>query len=325
MKPLAACLLFVLSVALFDFLASAAEPSPPLTLITGETATLAAPHGRGNVYAPEIARRAGALWMWFGGQGKDGHDRIHLSTSHDGERWEHKGVVLEDATANHCNDPSVVEANGVLYMYYSRAGSGVADEISVATSVDGIKWQPRGTALARGGAGSWDSFAVGRPSVLVEDGIFRMWYDGRKDLPPGAPDATAPKSPTSQRHVGYAVSSDGLHWRRESAAPVYDHDAGGIHVCRLGRQLVMLSESHTGTDCAVSRDGINWRPLGRLVARADVPREQHGHVTPFLLPDPDHSGATLYYGAAAAPTWDANAITARRLTAAQWQMLRSVE
>jgi hypothetical protein len=210
-------------------------------------------------------------------------------------------------------------------MYYTRAGSGVADEISVATSVDGIKWQPRGTALARGEAGSWDSFAVGRPSVLVEDGIFRMWYDGRTDLPPGAPDATAPKSPTSQRYVGYAVSSDGFHWRRESDSPVYDHDAGGVHVGRIGDHLIMLSESHAGTDGAFSRDGVNWHPLGRLVDRAAVPDEQHGHVTPFLLPDPDLSGSTLYYGAAAAPTWDANAIAARRLTPAQWQKLREAK
>jgi hypothetical protein len=263
--------------------------------------------------------------MWFGGQGKDGHDRIHLAESADGVHWQQRGVVLEDSSANHCNDPSVVSAGGILFMYYTRAGSGVADEIAVATSTDGVRWEPRGTALPPGEPGSWDSFAVGRPSVLFEDGVFRMWYDGRKDLPPGAPDPTAPKSATSQRYVGYATSTDGLKWRRHSGKPVYDHDAGGVHVLRIGEHLVLLSESRAGTDYAISADGISWRSLGRLVDRLDTDSERHGNITPFLVPDPDRAGATLYYGAAAAPTWDVNTIWARRLTPEQWSKLKQAE
>ncbi len=37
--------------------------------------------------------------MWFGGQGRDGHDRIHLDVSADGAQWEQRGVVLEDPAA----------------------------------------------------------------------------------------------------------------------------------------------------------------------------------------------------------------------------------
>ena len=297
------------------------ESSKPAIVIRAESSTQRAPHGHGNVYAPEVVRFASELQMWFGGQGKDGHDRIHLAESADGVHWQQRGVVLEDASANHCNDPSVVRANGVLFMFYTRAGSGIADEIAVATSADGVNWEQRGPALSAGAPGSWDSFAVGRPSVLFEDGIFRMWYDGRKDLPPNAPDPTAPKSNTSQRHVGYATSTDGLHWERHSGGPVYDHDAGGIHVVRVRQHLVMLSESRAGTDCAVSLDGITWRSLGRLIDRANTADERHGHVTPFLLPDQDLSGATIYYGAAAAPTWDCNSICMRRLPPDQWRKL----
>ena len=261
--------------------------------------------------------------MWFGGQGRDGHDRIHLASSSDGTSWAQRGVVLEDPSANHVNDPSVVEVNGKLFMYYTRAATGVSDEIAVATSVDGIQWHRQGTALKPGPAGSWDSFAVGRPAVIFEEGRFRMWYDGRKDLPPDAPDSDAPKSSTSQRYVGYATSTDGVRWEKHGSNPVYDHDAGGIHVVRFDGSLLMLIESRSGTLCARSRDGLLWDGLQELVPRDDEPRERFGHVTPFLLFDSDRRGATLFYGGAAAASWNQNAIRSRRLSDAQWKMLNA--
>jgi hypothetical protein len=285
--------------------------------------TQRAPHGRGNVYAPDILRSASGLQMWFGGQGRDGHDRIHLAVSGDGVQWKQRGVVLEDRSANHCNDPSVVKVGDTLYMFYTRAGTGVTDEVAVAISTDGERWQLKGTALAPGQLGTWDSLSVGRPSVLYADGNFRMWYDGRKDLPPNAPDPTAPKSNSSQRHVGYATSRDGLHWEKHAGNPVYDHDAGGVHVLPIGGHLAMLIEGRLGTEAATSRDGLQWRSIGLLAERAELPSERHGHVTPFLLPDSDGSGATLYYGAAAEPAWNANSIWTRRLSEAQWLKLKS--
>ena len=87
----------------------------------------------------------------------------------------------------------------------------------------------------------------------------------------------------------------------------------------------MLIEGRLGTEAATSRDGIHWRRIGLLVERADVPAERHGHVTPFLLPDLDGAGATLFYGAAAEPTWDANTICTRRLSDVQWRKLKAGE
>jgi len=305
-------------------------PPPPPALdpevvFRSEADTHRAPHGRGNLYAPEIYWTGNHYRLWFGGQGTDGHDRIHLATSTDGQNWKQHGVVLEDPTANHCNDPSIVDSNGLLYMYYTRAGSGVTDEIAVATSSDGLRWKKQGTAIARGESGAWDAWSVGRPSVLIENGVFRMWYDGRKDLPPGAPDPKAPKSDHSQRFVGYATSSDGLRWRKHGDVPVYDHDAGGVHVLRTGDHLSMLVEGRMGTEMATSRDGIQWKSLGVLVGRSEGASERHGHVTPFLLRDWDGMGATLYYGAASKETWNENVLCRRRLSKRQWQALLSAE
>ena len=265
-----------------------------------------APHGRGNVYAPEIHVERGRYRMWYGAQGRDGHDRICLAESADGATWERKGVVLDRGDANHVNDPSVVNVGDTLFMYYSRAGEDIRDEIALATSIDGVAWTDRGTVLRPGPEGAWDSLLVGRPSVLVEQGRFRMWYDGRKDLPPGAPAAGVPISATSSRAVGYAESADGIVWTRPRTEPVFGHDAGGLHVVRTGSGLAMAWESREGTRLATSDDGLDWHDRGLLVGRSDDAIDRFGHVTPFLLVEP--TGISVFAGGARKASWDENVI-----------------
>ena len=183
-------------------------------VLEGRSDSEIAPHREGNVYAPDGLVEGGVQRMWYGGQGRDGHDRIHLAESRDGKTWGRKGVVLDNGEANHVNDPSLVKVGGTYFLYYTRAVAGVVDEIALANSKDGIAWEPKGVVLKPGREGEWDSLLVGRPSVLHENGTFKMWYDGRKDLPPGSPAEGVPKSPTSSRSVGYATSNDGIHWTK---------------------------------------------------------------------------------------------------------------
>jgi hypothetical protein len=278
-------------------------------------ASTEAPHGKGNLYAPDILRYGGEYLMFFGGQGKDGHDRIHLATSANGGQWSPQGVVFEVRGANHVNDPSVVVSGDRLFMFYTLAMSGITDSIALAISTNGRKWEDQGVVLAPSDSPAWDSLLVGRPSVIVEDGVFRMWYDGRKDLPIGSPDATAPKAAESRRFIGYAVSKDGRNWKR-NPEPVFGENAGGVDVKRAGELLVMVIESRGGTLWASSKDGLKWEPRGLLLAK-DGTAEAFGHVTPFLFKREDRWN--LYYGAASATTWDANAISRAILPADAFQ------
>lgn len=265
-----------------------------------------APHGEGNAYAPEILLHEGVYRMWYGAQGRDGHDRILCAESADGLSWEPKGVALDHGDANHVNDPSVVKVGDTFFMYYTRAPADVRDEIALATSVDGVTWQERGTVFRPGADGTWDSLLVGRPSVLHENGRFRMWYDGRRDLPRGAPAEGVPKSDRSVRAVGYAESDDGLIWRRPQAEPVFGEDAGGVHVVRIGDRLLMTSESREGTRLATSHDGVAWKSGGLFAERSGADIDRFGHVTPFLLVEPGI--VTLFAGAARSASWDRNHI-----------------
>lgn len=301
----------------FSLLLVAASPAPdrPLTLaLLGEGPHESAPHGGGNVYAPDVLHEGNFYRMWYGGQGADGHDRILYAESRDGTHWDRKGVAVEDATANHVNDPSVVKTPGGYFMFYTRAGRGVVDEIALATSEDGLHWTPRGVVLSPGDAGTWDALSVGRSSVLLEGGTFRMWYDGRKDLPAGAPVGPGvPTSATSSRSVGYATSRDGLHWTKHAGNPVFGHDAGGVDVKRVGDEYVMAYESHEGTQRATSRDGIAWQERGLWLPKSGGPPDAFGHVTPFLLVGAEGQLEAVYVGAASAPSWDHNAIAVRSM------------
>ena len=277
-------------------------------ILKAESESELAPHGEGNIYAPDVHREGTKYRMWYGGQGRDGHDRIHLAESEDGKTWHRRGVVLEDPSANHVNDPSVVRVGDTYWMYYTRAARGIIDEIALATSSDGVRWEPKGIVLAPGAVGEWDSLLVGRPSVLHQDGEFKLWYDGRKDLQPGALAAGAPTAEGSRRHVGHATSKDGVHWTKHPRTPVFDRDAGGVDVKRVGDSYLMVYESHEGTCLAVSRDGVAWTDRGLWVERSGGDLDRHGHVTPMLLVGGDPDTAELFVGAARAGSWDRNRI-----------------
>lgn len=318
--------------------AAGVAPSARLRVILrGSGVHESAPHGRGNVYAPCVMRD-GATWrLWYGGQGQDGHDRIGLAESEDGLHWSRRGVVLDDPAANHINDPEVFKVGDRYHMLYTRAAKEIIDEIHWAESEDGVRWEPRGVALAAGPAGSWDGLSVGRPTVArAADGRYLMWYDGRKDFAAGSPVSGVPLADDSHRYVGVAISEDGARWNRFRAEPVFGNDAGGIDVKRVGERYVMLYESGAGVMHAVSADGIRWEQRGLCLAKSDGKADRFGHVTPALWFDPaaglvgdgtsglvgdrasglvgdGASGQTrwlgkLFFGAAAAASWDNNAI-----------------
>jgi predicted GH43/DUF377 family glycosyl hydrolase len=307
--------------------AGVAPSAQPRVMLRGSGVHESAPHGRGNVYAPCVMRD-GATWrLWYGGQGEDGHDRIGLAESEDGVHWSRRGVVLDDPAANHINDPEVFKVGDRYHMLYTRAAKEIIDEIHWAESEDGVRWEPRGVALAAGPAGSWDGLSVGRPTVArAADGRYLMWYDGRKDFAAGSPVSGVPLADDSHRYVGVAISEDGARWNRFRAEPVFGNDAGGIDVKRVGERYVMLYESGAGVMHAVSVDGIRWEQRGLCLAKSDGKADRFGHVTPALWFDPaaafaganalDGEGATLktsgwgkiFFGAAAAASWDNNAI-----------------
>ena len=254
--------------------------------------------GADNVYAPDVLKHAGAWWMWYGGQGKDGHDAIFLARSADLVSWSRfpsdadPAPVIDHGAANHVNDPSVVRAGDTFYLYYTEAATAEDDRIHLAVSSDGLSWSKQGRVLDVGPVGSWEADRVGRPAVRHEGGVFQMWYDGQ--------------IVGVARHVGYATSPDGVTWTRHPANPVVLHE-GALDVERVGPWYVMLAEGGGGTRLYVGTTPTAWQKVGPLFGTSGAAYDAFGQVTPFLLVQDDQPLA-IYFGGASSACWCKNRI-----------------
>lgn len=89
---------------------------------------------------------------------------------------------------------------------------GTYEAIGYATSPDGVHWakyQPD-PVLEPGLPGEWDESGIGYfNTVLYDAGIYQMWYTGNviHDV-------------TGTTGIGFAVSRDGIHWRKYPGNPV---------------------------------------------------------------------------------------------------------
>ena len=96
--------------------------------------------------------------------------------------------------------------NGKLSPYY---------HIKYAESKDGIGWDRKGIICVD--FKSKDEYGIGRPCVLKEDGIYKMWYSYS----------------TGSYRIGYAESLDGINWERKD-------DEAGIDVSDSGWDSEMI-------------------------------------------------------------------------------------
>ncbi|MHA1734379.1 MAG: hypothetical protein ACTSU5_20760 [Promethearchaeota archaeon] len=264
------------------------------------------PHEKGNIYAPEIVVEGGVYKMWYGGQSSAGHDAIHFATSTDGVSWTKHGVAIPTGENNHVNDPSVVKVGNTYYMYYTVAPEAELDQVWCATSTDAVSWEVKGPVLLPSDvAGVWDSLKVGRPSVLYVNGMFEMWFDGTQEASddPGHPE------PGTGRHVGYASSSDGLHWTKWPGNPVFNN-SGAVDVELIDSKYVVVEESGSGVFWRTGTNQTNFQPARSLLfANTGTEFDGYGHVTPFILVL-DGAWVTTYTGAATLETWNGNRVDA---------------
>jgi len=170
-------------------------------------------------------------------------------------------------------------------MWY-QGNDGTNFRIGYATSDDGITWTKYfdNPVLNLGADGAWDDEVLGSPNVLLNNGIYQMWYHG---------------SDGTNRRIGYATSTDGTTWIKHPDNPVLDlgvDDAWDnqqlVHPCVLlnngiYKMLYRGSGNNHRIGYAVSLDGIIWMKyaqnpvldLGASGTWDDV----HVSVSSFLL------------------------------------------
>jgi hypothetical protein len=101
---------------------------------------------------------------------------------------------------------TVVNVAATYHLYYegwARRADGTLGVIQIghATSNDGLHWtkDPLNPVLPKGKGNEWDRSGTWDPSILYEDGIFKLWYGGSKG---------------QDCEWGYAASIDGARFEK---------------------------------------------------------------------------------------------------------------
>jgi hypothetical protein len=108
-----------------------------------------------------------------------------------------------------------------------------------------------------------DPYLAGHPSVMVDGGVWRMWYAS------GTGWTMVNGKPRHHYHIKYAESADGLEWRREGRVCI---DYAGPEEYALGRPFVVRDRdvyrmwfSKRGDSYRIgyaeSDDGLDWRRM----------------------------------------------------------------
>jgi pimeloyl-ACP methyl ester carboxylesterase len=161
----------------------------------------------------------GIYQMWYtsldNSHWASGHDRfrVRYATSLDGSTWTRNSWVLTGTlnswdTGGIARGLSVIFLDGIYHLWY--AGTNAEDlttnpfwRIGYAISSDGINWikQNNGQPVIMP-TELWEFNNVSYPTVLYENGMFKMWYGtGSGDLP---------------TEIAYATSLDGINWYKQS-------------------------------------------------------------------------------------------------------------
>lgn len=163
-----------------------------------------------------VINDSGTYKMWYTGcYSSDSKYRIGYATSADGIYWtrQNSGNAVLDLGAGGKFDsysvaaPCVIKDGATYRMWYmgcSSANTWIG--IGYATSSDGITWTRQNSSnavLGLGRSGKFDATQVQAPCVLLNSGLFTMFYTGVK---------------TSTSLVGVATSVDGINWIRKNNA-----------------------------------------------------------------------------------------------------------
>ena len=177
-----------------------------------------------GAWVPRVIGEGNRFTMYYQGASIAPFTRWNIgrATSADGRFWQKDSanpVLRVDPPGSWESDfvgPGTVLFDGSVYrMWYDGIVGiwpGISDAVGYATSADGIHWTKyeQNPVLSSGPPGSWDQNGVGyNVNVLFDSGVYHMWYTGN---------TLGDISGTSG--IGYAISHDGIHWKKYPRNPV---------------------------------------------------------------------------------------------------------
>ena len=203
-----------------------------------------------NVHNPSVTYNNNEYLLWYAASDKT-INRIHInySKSDDGLNWQSsvQEVLKPDYPWESFGNkgisfPRVIINNNTYYIWYGAYGEyngKVNWRIGHATSTDGINWTKYPEPVLEADQ-NWENtagrFGLGNPNVIVENGIYHMWYHADRD-------------------IGHATSPDGIHWMKDPDNPVLSpsYNPNTFDYQRVGDPFVIKKDDiyymfYTGLD-----------------------------------------------------------------------------
>ena len=155
---------------------------------------------------------SGIYRMWVSWRPKQS---VAITESNDGIHWSPPEIVLPPDRStgweDDINRPIVVHRDDGYHMWYTGQSKG-RSKIGYAKSSDGRTWVRQSSNPVLESTAQWEGVAVMCPHVMWDDSsrVWKMWYSGGEQYEPNA--------------IGYATSTDGLRWEKQSANPVLTPD-----------------------------------------------------------------------------------------------------
>ncbi len=168
-----------------------------------------------SVHDPRVLHDNKEYRMWY--SGFDGSKwRIGLAVSLDGVHWDksERNPIMDASGPGSWDEAGVAYSSvafikDVFYMWYQGLDTKGVWRIGRAVSRDGVTWiKDEGGPVLYPEEKGWDGDKVLAPSVFFSGGSYHMFYTG------------APKWA-----IGYAVSEDGVTWRKRETPVVSPPDA----------------------------------------------------------------------------------------------------
>jgi beta-1,2-mannobiose phosphorylase / 1,2-beta-oligomannan phosphorylase len=219
---------------------------------------------------------------------------IALVTSQDGIHWSEPPIVVlgprpETGWEEDVNRPVVLKNDKGYHMWYTGQAK-AHSSIGYAISADGVTWKRQSEHPVLAPQDPWEKVAVMCPHVNWEatTRVFRMWYSGGDQYEPDA--------------IGYATSSDGVHWSRHATNPIFQadpskewekHKVTACQVVQHGGWHLMFyigfrDIDHAQIGLARSRDGIiHWQrhPENPIIRPGQDQWDHDACYKPFALFD----------------------------------------
>lgn len=194
-----------------------------------------------------------------------------VSFSRDGIHWDAPQITLPphplSGWEDHVNRNCVIRENGRYQMWYTGQARGYSF-LGYAESTDGIHFSRCSDEPILVPEFPWEKESVMNPCVRYEAGRYRMWYSAGETYEPNV--------------IAYAESSDGIHWQKRKANPIFVCDRhhpfeqnriGGCCVVKTHDAYVLFYIGYEDIDtariCAAkSHDGVvGWTrtPLNPLL------------------------------------------------------------